>query len=84
MSDLLSIPKIAIVVAQRHPRVAYALETIFSEFLMIDCRIVLAEKVDKARSDGFAVFSYLPNGTLGHASLSLQWFVVRRPHSTSG
>jgi hypothetical protein len=64
MSASSSIPKIAIVVAQRHPRVVYALETIFSEFLGMDCGIVLADEVDKARSDGFAVFSYLPIGRL--------------------
>lgn len=61
MAVTFSIPKIAIVVAQRHPRVMYALETVFGEFLGMECRVVLPGEVESAMADGFPICSYLPN-----------------------
>lgn len=65
MSASPSIPKIAIVVAQRHTRVMYALETIFGAFLGMEYRILLLEEVAEDSSNGFFICSYLPNATPG-------------------
>lgn len=65
MSALPSIPKIAIVVAQRHARVTYALETIFGSFLGMDFRLILPDEAESAKADGFSLCSYLPHHLSG-------------------